>query len=276
MGLRMKNTYLIKSVTAALAATVISSTAALAVTVTVNTIATPQYTGAITANAKISGGTYKTYTLNTLNATNSVVVSETVSATASRLSISAQVHVQGVTATTASSVVSGSFVQKINNKSLLMLILNTEVAADIKGFELVSVSVAGTNGQDASSSSLTAMNGAVVGALEKATGIVTIRNIPFSNTPKVSGGTSLVNFIKRSQSSSGEVTQNGFAYFGLSFFIPADMSNGVSYGGDFGSLGRFTEKLSFATEASNPSTGFVVSGRKSVNFSGSGAGTGSN
>ena len=275
MGLRMKNTYLIKSFTAALAATVISSTAALAVSDT--TIARSQYTGAITANAKISGGTYKTYTLNTLNATDSVVVSETVSATASRLSISAQVHVQGVTATTASSVVSGSFVQKINNKSLLMLILNTEVAADIKGFELVSVSVAGTNGQDASSSSLTSMSGAIVGALEKATGIVTIRNLSFSNTPTVSGGTSLLNFIKRSQSSkTGEVTQNGFATFGLTFFIPADMNNGVSYNGSLGAFGRFTEKLSFATEASNPSTGFVVSGRKSVNFSGSGAGVGSN
>lgn len=270
----MKKTYHIKSFTAALAATVISSTAALAVSDT--TIATPQYTGAITANAKISGGTYKTYTLNTLNATNSVVASQTVSATASRLSISAQVHVQGVTATTASSVVSGSFVQKINNKSLLMLILNTEVAADIKGFELVSVSVAGKNGQDVFNSSLTSMDFSIVGALEKATGIVTIRNQSFSNTPTVSGETNLVNFIKRSQSSSGEVTQNGFAFFNLGFFIPADMNSGVSYSGGLGTFGRFTEKLSFATEGSSPSTGFVVSGRKSVNFSGSGAGSGNN
>ena len=277
-AIRMKNPHLIKSFTAALVASVISSTAAHAVTDT--TIATSQYDGAIISKASISGGTYKTYTLTSLNATNSEIVSETVSATASRLSISAQVHVQGVTATTASSVVSGSSVRKINNKSILMLILNTEVAAEIKGFELVSVSVAGQNGQDATNyvSRLSALDNAYVGALNKSTGEITIRpDVGSTSSPYVDGGTYLSNFIKRSQSSkTGEVTQSGFASFYLNFFIPADMNDGISYLGAFGAFGKFTEKLSFATEASDPSTGFVVSGRKSVSFSGQGAGNGEN
>jgi hypothetical protein len=159
------------------------------------------------------------------------------------------------------------------------LILNTEDAADIKGFELVSVSVAGNNGKDATNyaSSLTALQGSYIGALDKATGEITIRDSGSATVPYVSGGTNLTNFIKRSQSSkTGEVTQSGFASFYLSFFIPADMNDGISYSGGFGAAGKFTEKLSFATEASNPSTGFVVSGRKSVSFSGQGAGNGAN
>jgi hypothetical protein len=141
--------------------------------------------------------------------------------------------------------------------------------------------VSSENGADTTSSSfdssLTALDASFIGALDTATDTITYR--PSSNgstTPAVAGGSTLVNFIKRSKSSSGEVTQSGYATFGFTISAPGDLTvvNGLGqfYTAGANTSGKFSEKLTFASEATG--NGEVVSGRKSVNFSGSGFGLG--
>jgi hypothetical protein len=150
--------------------------------------------------------------------------------------------------------------------------METEIRSQIKGLQLVSLSV-GSNSTTTGPGPVLATAQSVVdgqaylGALNPKTGIIYINTDVVTNN-----SASISSFLKRSLKGN-QITQSGYASYGLSLTIPGNLVGlgaNTDYGIGLGALSRkFSEVLTFSANGQN------VIGRKSVSMSGPAVGTGS-
>jgi hypothetical protein len=130
---RMKSTYINKTITAALVAAAITSAAQAQTT---EEIAPFVGANVATGSIKVSNGEYSTFTVRRWSGGNSTT--STVTGTLAKLNVAGQVTFQSVTNTTATSTISGPIAKgKITNKEVLQAILGAD--QDIKGYTLVCI-----------------------------------------------------------------------------------------------------------------------------------------
>ena len=240
---RMKSTYINKTIAAALVAAAVTTAAQAQTTELAPFVGSNAATGSI----KVSNGEYSTFTVRTWNGGNSTT--STVTGTLAKLNVAGQVTFQSVTNTTATSTISGTISKgKITNKEVLQAILGPDET--IKGYTLVAIVDSNDAGQEVglTYSQIGAYNGE---------GEVFVRLPGGNNTTYALGNGSPVVITQKSyDSDTGVVKSKGFSDVGVTVLAP-----NAPAPANLGGVGTFQETKSLDTTTGS------IDGRSRTNIS---------